>query len=157
MSTSQNDDPVSREPISKETGLVRRSVFLTKRVRELAQQVRSLEPVDRPDPQDALGARDYWIRGLRHRAERQYEQAIQDYNELIRLYPTYPLAYSARGRVHRVLGQHDLAIQDFDEAIRSDPTNSLAFAARGRAYRSLGNSTEAERDFQKAKELGYTP
>ena len=42
MSTSQNEDPVSMEPISNETGLVRRSEFLTNRVKGLARQVRAV-------------------------------------------------------------------------------------------------------------------
>jgi len=42
MSTSQNEDPVSMEPISNETGLVRRSEFLTNRVKRLARQVRAV-------------------------------------------------------------------------------------------------------------------
>ena len=86
MSTSQNDDPVSREPGIKETGLVRRSVFLTKRVRELARQVRTLEPVERPGSQDA---RSYRLRGMSDITLGQYEQAIQDYDEAIRLDPTH--------------------------------------------------------------------
>ena len=43
MDTTQNDNTESLEPLRRETGLVRRSGFIARRVRELAQQVRELD------------------------------------------------------------------------------------------------------------------
>ena len=100
-------------PISKETGLVRRSVFLTKRVRELAQQVRALEPADSPGPMDALA---YYDRAESRCNLGQYEQAIQDFDEAIRLNPIFAIQYSDRGRVHQLLGNSKEAQRDFLKA-----------------------------------------
>ncbi len=113
MSTSQNDDPVPMDPISEETGLVRRSVFLTERVRVLAQQVRALDLADSPGPRDA---RAYYERGESRYSLGQYEQAIQDCDEVIRLDPTDAGAYYGRGRTHQRIGNPTEAERDFQKA-----------------------------------------
>jgi tetratricopeptide (TPR) repeat protein len=45
----------------------------------------------------------------------QYEQAIQDFDESIRIDPTYAYAYSSRGMSRYYLGQYEQAIQHFDD------------------------------------------
>ena len=71
MSTSPNEDPVSMEPISKETGLVRRSEFLTTRVKRLARQVMALDIAEGPGPRDAIA---YNTRGLSRFDLGQYDK-----------------------------------------------------------------------------------
>ena len=69
-----------------------------------------------------------------------YDQAIADLIEGIRLTPDHPqasmwlaVAYVARGRTHRERCEYDRAISDCSEAIRLDPKNAKAFAVRGDA------------------------
>ena len=83
----------------------------------------------------------------------QYERAIEDLNEAIRLDPQYANAYGHRGSAYGKLGQYEWAIEDFDEAIRLDPQYAEAYNNRGLAYRNLGQQELADRDFAKAKEL----
>ena len=40
MDTPQNDNPAALDPVGKDTGLVPRSGFLARRVRDLTQQAR---------------------------------------------------------------------------------------------------------------------
>ena len=46
MDTPQNDNPAALDPVRKETGLVSKSGFLARRVRDLAQQARELNLAD---------------------------------------------------------------------------------------------------------------
>jgi len=56
----------------------------------------------------------------------QYDQAIKNYTEAIRLDPKIALAYSSRGTVYLQLGKKELAIQDFEKALSIDPDDELA-------------------------------
>ena len=80
-------------------------------------------------------------RGNAYFAESQFDRAIEDYNQAIRLNPDYANAFINRGNVYRKGGQYDRAILDFDEAIRLSPQNPLAFYSRGVTYGSKGRST----------------
>ena len=53
---------------------------------------------------------------------RAHQEAIQDYDEAIRLNPQFALAYFNRGLAYQELDQHLLATRDYDEAIRLDTT-----------------------------------
>ena len=66
----------------------------------------------------------------------QFDRALPDLNESIRLDPNSACALTNRGRVHGFKGDLDRAIVDYDEAIRLDPTFALAYNNRGAAYRS---------------------
>jgi len=67
-----------------------------------------------------------------------FDRAIADFTEAIRLYPTnspWPpymaKAFAARGKTNRRMCNYDQAIADCTEAIRLDPKNAEAFAVRG--------------------------
>ena len=83
----------------------------------------------------------------------QYEGAIADYDEAIRINPNYATDYNSRGFTKRRLGQYEGAIADYDEAIRLKPDFAIAYNDRGKAKVSLGCTEEAKADFQKALEL----
>jgi tetratricopeptide (TPR) repeat protein len=67
-------------------------------------------------------------------AKENYEQAIKDYSEVIRLDSKFAPAYAARGDAFIMLGKFDEAIQDLSEAIQLNPKNYLAYQLRGTAY-----------------------
>ena len=113
---------------------------------------RAPSPVVIPVP--ALTAKEYLLRGNDYDNLGQYEKAIKDYDEAIRLDPQRAVAYYNRGFTYDNLGQYEKAIQDYDEAIRLDPQDALAYYNRGVAYYQLGQQEQADRDFAKAQELG---
>src|SRR5208282_4610072 len=80
--------------------------------------------------------------------EGQYDSAIQDYDEAIRLEPDFAYPFNNRGLASLLEGQYDRAIQDYDQAIRLKSDYGLAFNNRGRAKFYLGRFTEAATDFQ---------
>ena len=70
MTDQQDDNPAALDPVRKETGLVPRAFSLAE------------DPI-LPDVDSYLA----FERGMNHVALGQYERAIQDYNEAIRLNP----------------------------------------------------------------------
>ena len=82
-----------------------------------------------------------------------YEGALVDYTEAIRLESTDASAYSNRGNCLHKLGEYDGAIDDFTEVIRLEPNNAYGFYGRGLAYEKLGNTQQAIKDLEVALDL----
>ena len=72
----------------------------------------------------------------------QYEAAVSDYDEAIRMNPDYVGAYINRGFANYELGRHEAAIADCNEAIRMKPDYAEAYNNRGAANAELGAHTK---------------
>jgi tetratricopeptide (TPR) repeat protein len=57
-----------------------------------------------------------------HADLKQFEKAIQNYNQTIELNPKYASAFNNRGIVHQKLGKEKKAIEDFKKAQELDPS-----------------------------------
>ena len=68
---------------------------------------------------------------------RQYEPALRDFNEAIRLNPSFALAYSNRGSAYSGLQQYELAVQDYSQAIRLRPRNVVFDQKRADAFAGI--------------------
>jgi tetratricopeptide (TPR) repeat protein len=80
-----------------------------------------------------------------------YDQAIADYDEAIRLDPSDAEVFNSRGVAHHHKGDYDQAIADYSEAIRLDPKNAMALRNRGLVYHDdKGDLDRAIRDFDQA-------
>jgi len=88
--------------------------------------------------------------------KRQYEQAIKDYDESIKLNPNYAKPLNNRGVAYQKEGKYDRAIEDFDAAIKIDPNYLDAFANRAETYQKKGDYPRALRDFDQAIRLKPT-
>ena len=86
-------------------------------------------------------------------AEGKIEDAIDQYNEAIRITPDYTEAYNNRGMAYSDLGQHQRAIEDYNEAIRITPDYAKAHNNRGVAYATLGQYQRAIENFNEAIRL----
>ena len=53
--------------------------------------------------------------------KREYDRAIMDCGEAIRLEPNYTFPLNGRGNAYRAKGDADRAIADYNEAIRVNP------------------------------------
>jgi len=79
-----------------------------------------------------------------------YDRAIQNYDEAIRLDPKSADAFAGRGSAYLLKGDYDRAIQDYNEAIRLNPKSASAFNGRGAAYFAKGDYSRAIPDYNEA-------
>ncbi len=76
----------------------------------------------------------YNNRGNAYTAQGDYDRAIQDFDQSIKLNPTYAKPFNNRGVAYLRKGEYDLAIKALDEAIKLNPNYGGAFANRAGAY-----------------------
>ena len=88
-------------------------------------------------------------RGRGYAGKREYDRAIQDYDQAIRLDQNNAAAFSSLGNAYNRKHEYDHAIQDLDQAIRLDPNYAPAFLNRGAAY-------AAKRDVR-SRHAGFRP
>jgi tetratricopeptide (TPR) repeat protein/predicted Ser/Thr protein kinase len=84
---------------------------------------------------------------------KEYDEAIMELNEAIRLNPKNAPAFILRGRAWYWKNEYDKAIGDFDEAIRLDPDSANAFVWRGRAWYRKKEYDRAIQDYDEAVRL----
>ena len=95
----------------------------------------------------------FYNRGSAYAQKGQYDSAIQDFDQTIKLKHNFPEAFVNRGSAYRIKGQYDSAIQDFDQAIKLKHKFPEAFASRGGAYLEKGQYDRAIQDFDEANRL----
>jgi len=83
----------------------------------------------------------------------QFEKAIADHNEAIRIDPTYGAGYMHRGNIYARHGDYDRAIADQSEAIRLGPRDADVFYNRGYTYSHKGDHERAVADYTAGIEL----
>ena len=98
-------------------------------------------------------ARAFELRGWTYANTRQYDLAIQDEDQAIRLSPNDAFAFQTRGAAYFEKGQYDRAIEDFDQVIKQNPDHATAFGARGTAYNRKGQNDRAIDDLDQAIKL----
>jgi len=128
---------------------------------------------------DALAAIE---RGIEYRDREDYNRAVKEFTEAIRLDPDNAAGYHNRGDIYVynvVKKMHDvsrleledpayeseairfhpleMAIRDFDTAIRLDPKNPESYLGRGAAYGAKRNHVMAAKDYKEALKLGLDP
>jgi tetratricopeptide (TPR) repeat protein len=84
-----------------------------------------------------------------------YPEAVQAYDQAIKLDPGHSPAWHNRGHCYERLRQWDRAYADFTKAIELNPNEAGFFACRGRAYCAQGRWKEAAADY--ARVLALNP
>jgi tetratricopeptide (TPR) repeat protein len=98
----------------------------------------------------------YNNRGTAYLHRGDYDKAISDFNEALRIDPDYEKAYylyDNRGTAYLRKGDYERAIADYDRAVRIKPNYALAYHNRGTAYLYKEDFEEAIADFNKALEF----
>ena len=85
----------------------------------------------------------------------QYDRAIADYDESIRVNPNYAWPHNARGWLLQwKLADEDQALTDYDEAIRLDPKLAYAYVNRGILHRNRAEWAKAARRSRRGDPAG---
>jgi tetratricopeptide (TPR) repeat protein len=95
----------------------------------------------------------FTLRGFAYTNKDDYDRAIQDFNEAIRLQPNRADVFNNRGMAFDYKGDYDQAIQDYNEAIRLKADYADAFNNRGLVYAEKGDSDKGIQDFDQAVRL----
>ena len=114
-------------------------------------------PSSAPEPTVTAGpladAATYLARVDGHAGNRDYERAIADYNEALRLHPDWAEAFSNRGYAYYWKGEAARAIADYSRAIELRSDYAYAYNNRGVAYMASGDATRAILGFDCAIQL----
>ena len=103
-------------------------------------------------PQKA--AEGYFEQGKKAYEKKDFDLAITNYNQAIKLNPQMGKAYNNRGIVYVAKGKLNEAIADFTKAIELDPKNGKAYNNRAVAYYYKGDAAKGREDVLKAQGLG---
>jgi len=95
----------------------------------------------------------YTNRGVEYELKKEFERALADHDQAIKIDPKNPAAYMNRGNTYAAQGDFEHAIADFDQAIKFNPKYAEAFFNRGMAKRNHGDTAGAETDIAEAKNL----
>jgi lipoprotein NlpI len=91
-------------------------------------------------------------RGIGYRLKGDYDRAIQDYDQAIKLNPKFAVAYNDRGVAHEHKNEYDRAISDYDQAIKLKPWAEVYFN-RGNAQLGKSHYDRAIDDYNRAIKL----
>ena len=98
----------------------------------------------------------YLVRSVRRYSRGDFDQAIRDCDEAIRLEPGKALAYGHRGKAWAGKGDTDRALADYEAAIGIDPNNPDLLRDHGNLWRQLGDLDRALAAFDHAIRLGFS-
>ncbi|WP_341730547.1 tetratricopeptide repeat protein [Microcoleus sp. EPA2] len=100
-------------------------------------------------------ADDFFIQGGEKFHKRDYQGAIQAFNQAIQLNPNYVEAYNLRGNIRSFLGDKKGALADYDQALRINPNDITLYENRANARSALGDKKGAIADYDQI--LRITP
>jgi tetratricopeptide (TPR) repeat protein len=89
-------------------------------------------------------------RGAAYHIKRDYDHAIEDYNQAIRLNPNNAAGYLGRGASLTFKKDYDHAIDDLSHAIQLSPNYAPAYFDRGGAYDDRGVAYDENQDYDHA-------
>ena len=102
---------------------------------------------------DAALARAYNNRGVAYSDLNDFDRAVPDFDQALKLNPSYALAFSSRGSAYYRKKDYDRAIKDYDQALRLKPDDAFYFDSRGNVYDDKGDSDHAFQDYAQAIRL----
>jgi Flp pilus assembly protein TadD len=100
-----------------------------------------------------IATREAYARGCTYAYNGDYDRAIEEFTNTLRLTPDYDSAYGSRGYVYLIKDDYDRAITDYNEAIHLNPKSDVAYNNRGWAYALKSNYDQAIEDASESLRL----
>ncbi len=94
---------------------------------------------DRPGPRNQ--------RALAYQASGQLKAAMQEAEDLIRLWPEYSYGYAQRGRTYFLMRDFEKSLADYSKNIEMEPDRPGPYLNRANIYMELGQFQKAVADF----------
>jgi tetratricopeptide (TPR) repeat protein len=98
----------------------------------------------------------YNMRGSAYFDKGEFDIAIADFNDALRIGPPSGIIFHNRGNAWRAKGEYAKAIGDYDAAIKADPKQAYSYQNRGSAKQALGDLDGALADINEAIRLNPT-
>ena len=95
----------------------------------------------------------YNLRGFAYYDKGEYDIAISDFNDALRMGPPSGILYHNRGNAWRSKGEYAKAIADYDQSIKHGPPSAFSWQNRGISKRALGDLDGALADINEAIRL----
>ncbi len=95
----------------------------------------------------------YWDIGNNYYNNSEFASAINNYNKVIQLNPTFPSVYLYRGNSYDQLGNLSQALDDYSKFIQLAPNESVGYRYRGWAKYKQNDYIGSIKDFNKQIEL----
>jgi tetratricopeptide (TPR) repeat protein len=95
----------------------------------------------------------YQQRGFASANERQFEDAIRDFSEALKINSRDPRIYEQRAAVEMKMNDYDKALADYTEAIRLKPNDVRYYLYRSYIYETKGDVKASMADTEKALKL----
>jgi tetratricopeptide (TPR) repeat protein len=99
----------------------------------------------------------FYNRALGYRSKGNYDRAIQDFDQAIRLKPDDVSAYHGRGVAYLFKNDNERAIQDFDSAIRLKPDDEGAYYITAAGGSTHLKTTRTTRSRTMTRRSAWTP
>lgn len=131
----------------------RGQIYSASDVEEEIVQRKLEEASQMPVDASQLTAADFLNRGLDKYNRGDYDGALEDYEESLKINPNYALAFNNRGVVRKAQGDLQAAFDDYNIAIRLNPTDPDAIYNRGIIYNDWQDYERAIADYTEAIRL----
>jgi len=95
-------------------------------------------------------AHAYSTRGMAYLAQADYDRALDDLTQALKLKPDVAALYKLRSQVYAAQGDYTNAVADLSQAIERAPDQALLYSARGDAYEGLNDVEHAVADHVEA-------
>ena len=122
--------------------------------RGVANEAVSMSAAASPPPSN--DAKFYKERGLALYRSGDFQRAIAEFDQVIRLNANDAEAYNIRGNALDETGAFERALADYDEAIRIDPNNPTVFRDRAMLWRRKGELDKALVDLDQAIRFSFS-
>jgi tetratricopeptide (TPR) repeat protein len=103
----------------------------------------------------AQNVQGYVDQGMQASQAGRYDQALQAFDQALKLKPNDPALITYKATVYYAKGNNPQALQLCEQVIKLNPNFGRAYYQRGMIYEKQEKYDQALADLQKAKSLGY--